>query len=72
MAMMPCQLRLQRFTSDLLLSHYTILNIAASDTIESMRAAREKYDPSKEKSVAAFAVSRRDRAMRVLPSINEI
>ena len=50
----------------------TILNVAASDIIESMRAAREKHDPPKEKLAAAFSVSRRDRAARVLSSINEI
>ena len=40
----------------------TILNAAASKIIESMRAAREKYDPAKEAAAVAFASGRRARS----------
>ena len=42
----------------------TVLNIAASDAIESQRAARDKHDPPSSAAECAFALGRFGRAMR--------
>ena len=39
-----------------------MLNMAAQDTIESMRAARAKHDEAADKDTAAFAIGRVKRS----------
>ena len=42
-----------------------VLNQAAADTIESMRAARAKHDSPPTAEVAAFSAGRLERAVRI-------
>ena len=42
----------------------TVLNLAAGEKVESMRAAREKYDPTEDSCECAFALGRFGRAFR--------
>ena len=41
---------------------HTVLNLAAQNVIESMRASRAKYDEAATKDAAAFAVGRASRS----------
>ena len=41
---------------------HTVLNLAAQNVIESMRAARAKHEKSVDKEAAAFAVDRAKRS----------
>ena len=47
----------------------TVLNVAASETIESMRASRCKHDEAPEPTTAAFATKRRARAVSLQYSL---